>query len=146
MIGMATSPDGVHWQKYNDPATNDPAFAESDPVLKVSAEGWDSTRVIDPNVIQTADGWEMIYLATSGSGKFTQGEFSFGVASSPDGIQWTKSDRNPVLSNKDHSQWSQAFLATLLYVDGTYFLYFDFVTPSARGTNVYLATYSGSLK
>ena len=88
----------------------------------------------------------MIYLATSGSGKFTQGEFSFGAASSPDGIQWTKSDRNPVLSNTNHSQWSQAFLATLLYVDGTYFLYFDFVTPGARGTNVYLATYSGSLK
>ncbi len=146
MIGMATSSDGVHWQKYNDPSTNDPAFAESDPVLKVSADGWDSTRVIDPNVIQTPDGWEMIYLATSGSGKFTQGEFSFGAASSPDGIQWIKSDRNPILSNNNHSQWSQAFLATLLYVDGTYFLYFDFVTPSARGTNVYLATYSGSLK
>ena len=146
MIGMATSSDGVHWQKYNDPSTNDPTFVESDPVLKVSAEGWDSTRVIDPNVIQTPNGWEMIYLATSGSGKFTQGDFSFGAASSPDGIQWAKSDRNPVLSNQDHSQWSQAFLATLLYVDGTYFLYFDFVTPSARGTNVYLATYSGSLK
>jgi predicted GH43/DUF377 family glycosyl hydrolase len=146
MIGMATSPDGIHWQKYNDPSTSDPTFAESDPVLKVSAEGWDSTRVIDPNVVQTPDGWEMIYLATSGTGKFTKGEFSFGAASSLDGIQWTKSDRNPILSNNNHSQWSQAFLATLLYVDGTYFLYFDFVTPSARGTNVYLATYSGSLK
>ena len=44
MIGMATSSDGVHWQKYNDPSTNDPAFVESDPVLKVSAEGWDSTE------------------------------------------------------------------------------------------------------
>lgn len=146
MIGMATSADGIHWEKYNDPSTNDPAFAESDPVLKVSADGWDSTRVVDPNVVQTPDGWEMIYLATTGTGKFTRGDFSFGAASSPDGIQWTKSDRNPILSNKDHSQWSQAFLATLLYVDGTYFLYFDFATPSARGTNVYLATYSGSLK
>jgi predicted GH43/DUF377 family glycosyl hydrolase len=146
MIGMATSSDGIHWNKYNDPATNDPAFAKSDPVLKVSSDGWDSTRVIDPNVVETPDGWEMIYLATNGSGKFTIGEFSFGVASSPDGIQWNKSDRNPVLSNQDHLQWLQAFLATLLYVQGTYFLYFDFVTTSASGTNVYLATYSGSLK
>ncbi len=146
MIGMATSTDGVHWEKYDDPATSDPAFAESDPVLTVSEEGWDSTRVIDPNVIQTPDGWEMIYLATSGSGKFSQGEFSFGAAASPDGVHWTKSNLNPVLSNQDHPEWSQAFLASLLYVEGTYFLYFDFVTPSARGTNVYLATHSGSLQ
>lgn len=146
MIGMATSTDGVHWGKYNDPATTDPAFAESDPVLTVSAEGWDAKRVIDPNVIQKADGFEMIYLATSGSGKFTQGEFSFGAATSTDGIEWTKSDLNPILSNQDHSQWSQAFLASLLYVDETYFLYFDFVTPSTGGTNVYLATYQGPLK
>jgi hypothetical protein len=145
MIGMATSFDGIHWKKYNDLATSDPAFAESDPVLKVSPDGWDSTRVIDPNVVETPGGWEMIYLATNGSGKFTMGEFSFGAASSPDGIQWTKSDRNPVLSNRDHRKWLQAFLATLLYVDGTYFLYFDFVSPNISGTNVYLATYSGSL-
>jgi predicted GH43/DUF377 family glycosyl hydrolase len=146
MIGMATSPDGIHWKKYNNPATNDPAFAESDPVLKTSNDGWDSKRVIDPNVVKTSDGFEMIYLATSGSGKFTKGDFSFGAATSPDGITWTKSSLNPILSNKDHPQWSQSFLATLLYVEGTYFLYFDFVTPTTRGTNVYLATYSGSLK
>lgn len=146
MIGMATSSDGMQWEKYNDPATNDTAFAESDPVLTASDDGWDSKRVIDPNVIKTNDGFEMIYLATSGTGKFAPGEFSFGAATSPDGIDWTESDRNPVLSSRDHPQWSQAFLATLLLVDGTYFLYFDFVTPATRGTNVYLATYNGSLK
>ena len=146
MIGMATSSDGIHWQKYNDPATNDLSFAESDPILKVSDEGWDSKRVIDPNVVQTSDGFKMIYLATSGSRKFAPGEFAFGAASSPDGVSWTKSSLNPILSNKDHSQWSQAFLASLLYADGTYFLYFDFVTPIMSGTNVYLVTYKGLLK
>ncbi|HET9905346.1 MAG TPA: hypothetical protein VFQ23_01860 [Anaerolineales bacterium] len=146
MIGLATSSDGVHWQKYNDSVTSDPVFAESDPVLTVSNDGWDSKRVIDPNVIQTSDGFEMIYLATSGSGKFTAGEFSFGAATSPDGIEWTKSNLNPVLSNQDHSQWSQAFLASLLHVEETYFLYFDFVTPATSGTNIYLATYTGSLR
>ena len=146
MIGRATSSDGIHWEKHNDPATNDPAFAESDPVLSVSEDGWDSKRVIDPNVIETANGFEMIYLATSGSGKFTAGEFSFGAATSPDGITWTKSGLSPVLSNQDHPQWSQAFLASLLYVEDIYFLYFDLVTPTTNGTNVYLATYDGSLK
>jgi predicted GH43/DUF377 family glycosyl hydrolase len=146
MIGMATSTDGIHWEKYNDPATDDPAFAESDPVLRVSSEGWDSKRVIDPNVIQTADGFEMIYLATSGSGKFAPGEFAFGAATSPDGIEWTKGDQNPVLSNRDHPRWSQAYLASLLYVEGTYFLYFDLASAGTGGTNVYLATYDGPLK
>ena len=146
MIGMATSSDGIQWEKYNDPATTEPAFAESDPVLTVSEESWDSKRVIDPNVIQTPDGFEMIYLSTSGSGKFTPGEFSFGAATSPDGIVWTKSDLNPVLSTRDHPQWTQAYLASLLYVEDTYFLYFDFVTLTTGGTNVYLATYNGSLR
>jgi predicted GH43/DUF377 family glycosyl hydrolase len=146
MIGLATSSDGIQWEKYNDPATSDPAFAESDPVLTVSEEGWDSKRVLDPNVIQTADGFEMIYLATSGTGKFAPGEFSFGAAASPDGIEWTKSELNPVLSNRDQSRWLQAYLATLLYVDETYFLYFDFVSAGTGGTNVYLVTYDGSLK
>ena len=76
MIGMATSSDGIHWEKYNDPATNAPAFAESDPVLQVSEDGWDSKRVIDPNVVQTPEGFEMIYLATSGARKFAPGEFA----------------------------------------------------------------------
>lgn len=145
MIGMATSPDGVQWTKYNDATTNDQAFAESDPVLQTSDSGWDSKRVIDPNVVQTSDGFEMIYLATTGSGKFASGEFAFGVATSTDGVTWSKSDQNPILTNKDHPQWSQAFLASLVHVDETYFLYFDLVTPSRSGTNVYLATHEGSL-
>jgi predicted GH43/DUF377 family glycosyl hydrolase len=146
MIGLATSPDGVDWTKYNDLVTEDTAFVESDPVLKTSDSGWDARRVIDPNVIETADGFEMIYLATTGSGKFAPGDFAFGAATSPDGIEWTRSELNPLLSNRDHPKWSQAYLASLLNVEGIYFLYFDLVTPSTGGTNVYLATYDGSLK
>jgi predicted GH43/DUF377 family glycosyl hydrolase len=145
-IGMATSSDGIHWTKYNDPATTEPAFAESDPVLTVSSDGWDSTRVIDPNVVQTSDGWVMIYLATTGTGKFAGSDFSFGTASSTDGIHWEKSAQNPILSNKERPQWSATYLATLLHVEDTYYLYFDFVSPSTKGTNVYLATYTGALK
>jgi predicted GH43/DUF377 family glycosyl hydrolase len=146
MIGMATSSDGIHWTKYNDPDTTDPAFTESDPVLTASSTGWDSTRVIDPNVVQTSNGWIMIYLATTGTGKFAGNEFSFGIASSRDGIHWEQSAQNPILSNKDHAQWSATYLATLLHVENNYFLYFDFVSPNTTGTNVYLATYTGSLK
>lgn len=145
-IGLATSADGIQWEKYDDPTTEEPAFAESDPVLGVSDQGWDTKRVIDPNVIETSDGFEMIYMATTGSGKFAPGDFAFGLATSPDGIQWTKSEMNPLLTNKDYSWWKQAYLASLLHVDGTYYLYFDAVASGAGGTDVYLATYDGSLK
>ena len=146
LIGIATSADGLQWEKYNDPSTDDPAFAESDPVLGVSDQGWDSKRVIDPNVLETPDGFEMIYMATTGSGKFAAGEFAFGLATSPDGIQWTKSDMNPLLTNKDYSWWKQAYLASLLNVEGTYYLFFDAVASGSGGTDVYLAVYDGALR
>jgi predicted GH43/DUF377 family glycosyl hydrolase len=145
-IGLATSSDGIQWEKYNDPATEEQAFAGSDPVLGVSDQGWDSKRVIDPNVIETSDGFEMIYMATTGSGKFAPGDFAFGLATSPDGIQWTKSEMNPLLTNKDYSWWKQAYLASLMHIDGTYYLYFDAVASGSGGTDVYLATYNGSLR
>ncbi|MDQ2691141.1 MAG: hypothetical protein M3Y68_03835 [Chloroflexota bacterium] len=145
-IGLATSSDGIHWEKYNDPATEEQVFTESDPVLGVSDQGWDSKRVIDPNVIETSDGFEMIYMATTGTGKFAPGDFAFGLATSPDGIQWTKSKMNPLLTNKDYSWWKQAYLASLLHIDGTYYLYFDAVASGSGGTDAYLATYTGLLK
>ena len=38
-LGMATSTDGgTTWQKYNDPTTTTPPYAESDPVLKPGPE------------------------------------------------------------------------------------------------------------
>jgi hypothetical protein len=32
-MGLATSPDGITWTKYDDPSTTDPPYAESDPVF-----------------------------------------------------------------------------------------------------------------
>ncbi len=112
----------------------------------MSDQSWDSKRVIDPNVIETSAGFEMVYMATTGSGKFAPGEFAFGLATSPDGIQWTKSGMTPLLTNKDYSWWKQAYLASLLHIDETYYLYFDAVASGSGGTDVYLATYSGPLK
>jgi len=145
-IGLATSKDGIHWTKYNDPATNDPLLAESDPVLTADANSWDSIRVIDPNVVQTNDGWVMIYLSTNGLKKFSPGEYLFGLAVSSDGVKWEKSAQSPILSNKNDPDWHRTFLTTLLYVDNKFFYYFDFESVHGNGTNVYLATFDGQLK
>jgi hypothetical protein len=51
-IGYATSPDGITWEKYDDPTTTDPQFAESDPVLNPGQPGaWDEKQALIPLTI-----------------------------------------------------------------------------------------------
>jgi len=86
MIGLATSQDGLIWQKHNDPSNdaNSPLFAESDPIL-VSGPGWDQRAAWTPNVFRHDDGWMMIYNAFG----------NLGLALSEDGINWKKDNDNP---------------------------------------------------
>ena len=86
-IGMATSPDGLTWTKYDDPLTADPPYSNSDPVLKPGNSGeWDSYGVYFPSVIKTNGNFEIYY----------SGDVSVGYASSTDGINWEKWPENPV--------------------------------------------------
>jgi predicted GH43/DUF377 family glycosyl hydrolase len=50
-IGLATSTNGYEWQKYDDPTTTNPPFAESDPVLKPSPGQWDGSYVESASVM-----------------------------------------------------------------------------------------------
>jgi predicted GH43/DUF377 family glycosyl hydrolase len=138
-IGMATSKDGVSWTKYNDPTTTDPLYAESDPVFAPgSADAWDSTRLIDPNVQHTPDGWVLVYLADKG--KFNAD--GLGLALSSDGIHWQRIGSNPIVGF-GKSGWSASYLANMVFHGNTYFVYFD--VASGGGTNVYMASHSGLL-
>jgi hypothetical protein len=96
-IGMATSPDGLVWTKYDDPLTTEHPYAESDPVLKVgNPTEWDGIQVWLCNVLKNQDGFEMYY-----TGQSYAGIFAFGYASSPDGIIWIKDTGNPVYTIND---------------------------------------------
>jgi hypothetical protein len=63
MVGMASSTDGVHWTKYNDPSTTTQPFVESDPVIQPTTDPnkWDAYGVGHPHVQITPDGWVMLY-------------------------------------------------------------------------------------
>lgn len=139
MIGMATSEDGIHWTKYDDPQTADPPYGESDPILMPREESWDSVRVLDPNVVPWGDGWLMVYLANDGITKFNAGTYSFGYALSQDGINWTRPEENQILTNADSPTWSASYLATLLKLEDNLMLYFDFTSGGGGGTTVRLA-------
>ena len=145
MIGMAASPDGQHWTKYNDPATTSELYAESDPVLRPEPNAWDAKRVMDPNVLPIDGGWAMIYLSTDGSGaKFSGSTFALGYATSADGRTWTRAPQNPILSTKGHQDWNGTYLVSLVQDAHQQYLLFD--AASAGGTRIFLATHAGALK
>jgi predicted GH43/DUF377 family glycosyl hydrolase len=138
-IGRATSPDGIHWTKYDDPATAVEPYAESDPVFSASpdAAAWDSGFVQQPRVQLTPDGWVMLYRSGSG------GAGKLGLALSQDGIAWTRFGANPVLVPQIVPEGRAVWYTDLLYQGDTYFLYFEL--GNGAETNVYVATHEGSL-
>lgn len=74
-IGYATSPDGINWAKYS-----------GNPVFTVGTSGsWDDKYVWRPIVISTGSSYNMYY-----EGEGTNGYDAVGMATSPDGINWTR--------------------------------------------------------
>jgi hypothetical protein len=145
MIGRAVSPDGISWTKFDDPATTDALFAQSDPVLRPGdpREGdvWDQRNVMQPRVVLTDDGYLMLYTATNTVTDPVLITQKYGIAVSDDGLTWRRSSGEVI---KPSTIDAAAFWYTeLLFADGTYFL---FVEAGKSGeTQVYLATRSGPI-
>lgn len=144
MIGMATSPDGITWAKYNDPATTEAPFSESDPVfLAGDSSRWDVGNVLQPRVEYTPDGFVMLYSATTQvNGRGSR----LGIAISQDGLTWERFDA-PVLEAKPVPHGLGIWYTELLYANDSYFLYFELgAAGPPETTEVYLATYEGLFK
>ncbi|MFQ5768944.1 MAG: T9SS type A sorting domain-containing protein [bacterium] len=88
-VGLATSVDGIHWQKY-----------PGNPVFSPSRESaWDSVGVYAPQVRWLSSRFVMLYtgLVFSKTGyDFTN--TNTGMAVSEDGINWIRASHQPVLS------------------------------------------------
>jgi predicted GH43/DUF377 family glycosyl hydrolase len=105
-IGYATSPDGITWTKY---ATN--------PVLDIgSAGGFDDEQVAEPRVVKVAGGYRMYYTGRNAAAK----RQSLGLATSTDGIAWTKDSRNPIL---DSTRWGDFWGGAFFYESGVWLLW-----------------------
>jgi hypothetical protein len=132
-IGMATSPDGVTWTKYNDPATTEPAFANSDPVFEPGESGlWDDNGVI-PTVLHTDNGWEMFYM---GSGDYGT-TWALGYATSPDGIIWTRFSSEPVMTMPSDYFFC---LEGILVTGDQYYIYHDMFSQTGADLGVTIGT------
>ncbi|HXD08480.1 MAG TPA: hypothetical protein VN653_00355 [Anaerolineales bacterium] len=142
MIGMATSKDEVHWTKYNDPATTDTQFADSDPVFQPGEKGaWDAAWVQQPRVFQTADGWIMIYRGVSDS---RGANMKLGLATSKDGIHWERYSGNPIFKPSDIKGSRQFWFTNVVLKDDVIYLFVE--GDISQTTQIYLATHEGTVK
>lgn len=127
MIGLATSPDGINWTK------------RPDPVLSLGEKGtWDAPRVFQPHVVQTPDGFWMLYKANI---KVGQSE-AFGLAYSQDGVTWEKYAGNPIMVDKTYGlDWLRKGYADLFFHEGKFYLYLEVLEreggPYAHGNTDY---------
>ena len=80
IIAYATSPDGIHWTKHG-------------PVLVGASDSWD-TGLWGPSVLNVNSTYWMWYSA---GGPIYP--ISIGLATSPDGMQWTRVGNSPVLTD-----------------------------------------------
>jgi predicted GH43/DUF377 family glycosyl hydrolase len=101
-IGLATSSDGLNWTK------------KPVPVLQPTAAAWDMTEVRYPAVVNNSGNFLMVYQGT-GSGT------ALGLATSTDGVTWTKHSGAVVTTTGVHSAYVPG---TLLYVGGQYVLFY----------------------
>jgi predicted GH43/DUF377 family glycosyl hydrolase len=141
-IGMATSTDRVTWTKYNDPATTDQSFANSDPVFQPNSEkgAWDAAWVQQPRVFQTADGWIMIYRGVSDS---RGTNMKLGLAISTDGIHWERYSGNPIFQPRDIKGARQFWFTNVILKDDVIYLFVE--GDISQTTQIYLATHEGSV-
>ena len=113
-IGHATSEDGLSWT--NDTANN--------PVMTVTSGGTYDQTSVAVSLVWVEDGtWYMLYR---GNGNHTC------LATSADGLAWTKYASNPVIAN-------QADPAGIIKVGSTYWLFCN-TTGGNRYINVYSST------
>lgn len=139
MIGMATSPDGVQWTRYDDPATTEEPFAASDPIFEPGSDGdWDGGNVFHPRVVQAADGYAMVYSAAPRLNATS----TLGYAVSRDGLDWQRAPQ-PILDFSMVPGGRAIWFSALAHVEQTYFLYFELGTGGQ--TEVYVATHEGEL-
>lgn len=118
---MATSPDGIRWKK------------EPKPILPLGPKGsWDEHSLAGPCVLELEDGFHMWYL---GSGAYKgKTAWRIGHATSPDGLNWTKSAKNPVLDIGKPGDWDGGTFMSfdIIFRDGK-FLFWYAAAPTEHG-------------
>ena len=117
-VGLATSTDGIHWQRENG----------GKPVMDIGPKGSiDSIQATGMQVLRIDDKFVMWYGAYGGS-------HTLGIATSPDGIHWTKGNGGNSLTGLKGQQQ----LGPSVYFDGRKYLML-YQTIDGGGWNCFAA-------
>jgi predicted GH43/DUF377 family glycosyl hydrolase len=110
-IGYATSPDGINWTRSVLNPIVDPGLTNS----------WDEAGVGAPSVVMENSGFRMWYTGSNGTNKLMTG-----YAASQDGLNWTKSESNPVLLLGPSGTWDSewAVYPTVIHYGPTYGMWY----------------------
>jgi predicted GH43/DUF377 family glycosyl hydrolase len=127
-INLATSSNGLNWS-YNP----------SNPVISPSDYGnWDDLRVAMPTVIYDENQFKLYYAGF----RDPYGQWSIGLATSVDGINWEKFP-NPVLSGSMTTGDYKLTPSAIVKVDSLYYLYYDGKNYTHDHKNYYATSTDG---
>jgi len=114
---------------------------DGNPVLDAGSPGsWDSYGVGLPSVLLKDGSYKMWYSATGPP----DADYSIGLAESTDGVYWTRSPHNPVLTLGASGAWDSGYVIApqVIYHDGIYKMWYR-ATPdsgSSFAANIGYAT------
>ncbi len=114
-ISYAYSTNGTTWTKYNN----------ATPVFDVSPFGnWDSHFLDTPDWIVDSIGYKMYYFGDNDNNAVGG---AFGLATSADGINWVRSDTQPVLVPGNPGEWDGLYIESpsVLYDGVSYFMWYS---------------------
>jgi beta-1,2-mannobiose phosphorylase / 1,2-beta-oligomannan phosphorylase len=107
-VGLATSPDGIHWTLSDEPL-----------LRHGSGSDFDLNAANCATVIKSGSGYEMWYCGWRSGTAAAPPSGKIGYAASVDGIEWEKYERNPVLrADSATSSFGNAFLEPCVLFDG----------------------------
>jgi hypothetical protein len=127
-VGRAISPDGIIWTREL-----------GNPVLKVGLEGeWDGATVTSGPIIFDGSEYKMWFGGYDGI------QYRNGLATSPDGIVWTKYEENPVFVPGESGQWDDSGVAlTSVIIDES--VYKTWYIGRENATGIWRVGYATSL-
>lgn len=131
-----TSPDGSAWL----PDSENPVIQENQPGT------WDSGHIETPHVIQVADEYWLYYVATVDSLPDDAANLRLGLATSPDGIRWTRHAANPLLSRGSALEWDAKWIESpcVFRDDSLFYLWYNGISIDWK-VHVGLATSTDGL-
>jgi hypothetical protein len=97
-IGLATSADGLAWEKWDDPATTDPARSASDPVIATGICGAATAQAVEQAQVERHGTG---YVAVFGGFGAARSDMDLWGAVSVDGRSWQCAGPAPLLRTED---------------------------------------------